>query len=184
MKKRALVVIDVQNEYFPGGKLELEAVQAAGAAVGRALAAARKTGMSVFHVRHENPDPAAARFAARSAGSEIASCAAPIEGEHVTTKHIVDSFAGTGLEAAIAASGAEELVVAGMMTHMCVDAFLRAATARGYPCILLSDACATRELEWGGRSVAAADVSTAFFAAFTFAGVRITDTESWAASLS
>jgi nicotinamidase-related amidase len=101
----------------------------------------------------------------------------------VTTKRIVDSFAGTELEEALVAAGAEELVVAGMMTHMCVDAFLRAATARGYPCVLLADACATRELEWGGRRVAAADVATSFFAAFTFAGVRITDTAAWAKTL-
>jgi nicotinamidase-related amidase len=183
MKKRALVVIDVQNEYFPGGKLELEGVRAAGEAVGRALAAARKAGIRVFHVRHENPDPQAARFAARTIGSEIAAYAAPLAEESVTTKYMVDSFAGTELEAALVDSGAEELVVAGMMTHMCVDAFLRAANARGYPCILLGDACATRELEWGGRRVAAADVSTAFFAAFTFAGVRIMDTGTWTASL-
>lgn len=183
MKKQALVVIDVQNEYFPGGKLELEGVEAAGEAVARALTAARKAGVPIFHIRHENSDPGAARFAAASTGSEIAPCAAPLPGESVTTKRIVDSFAGTDLEEALAESGAEELVAAGMMTHMCVDAFLRAAGARGYSCVLLGDACATRELEWGGRKVAAVEVKTAFFAAFTFAGVRITGTDEWAASL-
>ncbi len=183
MKKSALVVIDVQNEYFPGGKLELEGVRSAGDAVARALASARKAGIPVFHVRHENPDPAAARFAAASRGSRFAPCAEPEGNESVTVKRIVDSFAGTELAAELAAAGAEELVVAGMMTHMCVDAFLRAATARGYPCLLLGDACATRELEWGGRKVAAADVTAAFFAAFAFAGVRIADVDSWAADL-
>jgi Amidases related to nicotinamidase len=73
--------------------------------------------------------------------------------------------------------------VAGMMTHMCVDAFLRASNARGYPCSLLCDATATRDLEWGGRRVTADDVKAALYAAFAFFGVRMTSAPEWAAAL-
>jgi hypothetical protein len=66
---------------------------------------------------------------------------------------------------------------------MCVDAFLRAASARGFPCSLLVDATATRELEWAGRRVGAADVKAAFYAAFSFFGTRMLESRAWTESL-
>jgi nicotinamidase-related amidase len=179
---KALVLIDIQNEYFPGGKLELARPDAAAARARAALDVARERGLEVIHVRHENPDPAAARFRSGTPGVEIHSSVAPLAGELVVVKNKVDSFAGTGLEARLREKGIGELAVCGMMTHMCVDAFLRAATARDYPCVLLSDATATRDLEWGGRKVAAADVKAAFYAAFAFFGARLVGAGDWAAS--
>jgi nicotinamidase-related amidase len=183
MKKTALVLIDIQNEYFPGGALELVAPEAAARRARLALEAARAAGLRVIHVRHENMDPQATRFRADGPGSAIRAEVAPSAGELVVTKHKVDSFAGTGLEDYLREEGIEELAVCGMMTHMCVDAFLRAATARDYPCALIEDATATRDLEWGGRKVAAADVKAAFYAAFAFFGVRLVDADIWAASV-
>jgi nicotinamidase-related amidase len=183
MKKTALVLIDIQNEYFPGGALELVGPEAAARGARAALEAARKAGLRVIHVRHENADAQAARFRAGSPGSAIHASVAPAAGEFVVTKHKVDSFAGTGLDDYLREEDIEELAVCGMMTHMCVDAFLRAATARDYPCALIADATATRDLEWGGRSVAAADVKASFYAAFAFFGVRLVDADAWAAGL-
>jgi nicotinamidase-related amidase len=187
MKKTALVLIDIQNEYFPGGGLELVAPDAAllsaRLALEAARAAGRAAGLSVIHVRHENTEAQATRFRAGGPGSAIHAAVAPFAGELVVTKHKVDSFAGTGLEDYLREEGIEELAVCGMMTHMCVDAFLRAATARDYPCALIEDATATRDLEWGGRKVAAADVKAAFYAAFAFFGARLIDAEAWAAAL-
>jgi len=183
MKKTALVLIDIQNEYFPGGGLELADPEAAARRARLALEAARAAGLCVIHVRHENEDPQAARFRAGGSGSSIRDAVEPLAGELVVTKHGPDSFAGTGLEDYLREEGIEELAVCGMMTHMCVDAFLRAATARDYPCALIEDATATRDLEWGGRKVAAADVKAAFYAAFAFFGVRLVDAEAWAAAL-
>jgi nicotinamidase-related amidase len=180
MNKIALILIDIQNEYFPGGALELVGADEAAARARLALDAARAAGIPVVHVRHENADPKAARFRALAPGSEIRAAVAPLPGEEVVTKRAVDSFAGTGLEALLREKGIEGFAVCGMMTHMCVDAFLRAATARGYPCTLLTDATATRDLEWGGRRVVAADVKTAFYAAFSFFGVKMLEVESWA----
>jgi nicotinamidase-related amidase len=183
MKKTAFVLIDIQNEYFPGGGLELVGADAAADRARAALDAARAAGLAVIHVRHENAGPEAPRFRAGHSGSEIRAAVAPAPGELVVTKHVVDSFAGTGLEAYLREGRIEEIAVCGMMTHMCVDAFLRAATARDYPCALIADATATRDLEWGGRKVAAADVKAAFYAAFAFFGVRIADAKDWAGSL-
>jgi nicotinamidase-related amidase len=180
---KALVLIDIQNEYFPGGKLELVEPEAAAARARAALEAARAAGVEVIHVRHENPDPAAARFRAGTQAVAIHTSVSPLPGELVVVKSKVDSFAGTGLEAFLREKGIGEIAVCGMMTHMCVDAFLRAATARDYPCVLLVDATATRDLEWGGRKVAAADVTAAFYAAFAFFGARLVGAADWAASL-
>jgi len=145
MKTKALVLIDIQNDYFPGGGLELVGPEAAAAAAARALSAARAAGLLVVHVRHENQDPRSTRFRPGSDGAGIRDAVAPLPGELVITKRRVDSFAGTGLEAALRAAGVEEIAVAGMMTHMCVDAFLRAATARDFGCSLLVAAQGARQ---------------------------------------
>lgn len=183
MKKRALVIIDIQNEYFPGGAFPLSGPEAAAQEARCALEAARQAGLVVIHVRHENADDASPRFRAGSEGAAIHRLVSPLEGEAIVTKRRVDSFAGTGLEGLLRSSGVEEIAVAGMMTHMCVDAFLRAATARDYQCVLLADATATRDLEWASRAVAAADVEAAFCAAFSFFGVAVTSAAEWARGL-
>jgi nicotinamidase-related amidase len=183
MPKKALVLIDIQNEYFPGGGLELVGPEAAAAAARTALEAARAAGILVVHVMHENLDPEAMRFRAGAARAEINATVAPLPGETVIKKHKVDSFEGTSLDGLLRRAGIEEIAVAGMMIHMCVDAFLRAADARDYRCSLLVDAAATRDLEWGGRSLSASDAKTAFYAAFAFFGVRMLETAEWAKSL-
>jgi nicotinamidase-related amidase len=183
MKKRALVLIDIQYEYFPGGNLELVEPEAAAARARVALDAARAAGIPVVHVRHENPAPNAARFRPGTPLAEIHASVAPLAGELVVVKNRVDSFAGTGLEAYFRDLGIDEIAVCGMMTHMCVDAFLRAMSARDRGCVLLSDATATRDLEWGGRKVAAADVKAAFYAAFAFFGTSLVGAADWAESL-
>jgi nicotinamidase-related amidase len=183
MATKALVLIDIQREYFPGGGLELVAPEPAAAAAATALAAARAQGLLVVHVRHENAGPEAPRFRAGSAGAEIHPAVAPFEGEKIVTKRKVDSFAGTGLEAFLRARGIEEIAVGGMMIHMCVDSFLRAATAMDFHCSLLVDATATRDLEWGGRVVVSPDVTAALCAAFSFFGVRILEAGAWAREL-
>jgi nicotinamidase-related amidase len=57
------------------------------------------------------------------------------------------------------------LVIVGMMTHMCIDTPTRAAADLGFECVLVHDACATRDLSFGGRMVPAATVQGAFMAA-------------------
>lgn len=93
-------------------------------------------------------------------------------------KHFPNAFRDTPLLTLLKEKGVTDLVLAGMMTHMCVDTTTRAAFDLGFSCILAHDACATRDLAHNGRTVAAADVQTAYMAALGQVFARITDAES------
>lgn len=165
MAEQALVIIDIQNDYFPGGKMPLEGADAAAANAARALEKFRKEGAPVFHVRHLSTRPGATFFIPGTPGAEIHAAVRPAAGEQVIEKNFPNSFRGTALEQALKEAGAKELVVAGMMTHMCVDASVRQAADLGYKVTLLADACATREQSFGGEKVPARQVQAAFLAA-------------------
>jgi nicotinamidase-related amidase len=165
MPDTALVVIDIQNDYFPGGAMELEGAGAAGAKAGSALDHFRKSGLPVFHVRHLSVRPGATFFLPGTRGAEIHPSVKPLSGEPIIEKNFPNSFRGTPLEGFLKESGVKNLVVAGMMTHMCVDASVRHAADLGYKITLLSDACATRAQTFGGETVPARQVHAAFLAA-------------------
>jgi len=165
MPERALVIIDIQNDYFPGGKMELEGADAAAANAGKALARFRKEGVPVIHVRHLSVRPGSSFFIPGTAGAEIHAAVKPQAGEKVIEKNFSNSFRGTELERVLKDAGVKELVVAGMMTHMCVDASVRQAADLGYKVTLLGDACATRAQSFAGETVPARQVHAAFLAA-------------------
>ena len=165
MPERALVIIDIQNDYFPGGAMALEGADAAAANASKALARARQEGVPVFHVRHLSTRPGATFFIPGTQGAEIHAAVRPLGGERVIEKNFPNSFRGTDLERALKDAGIKELVVAGMMTHMCVDASVRHAADLGYKVTLLGDACATRAQSFGGETVPARQVHAAFLAA-------------------
>jgi nicotinamidase-related amidase len=98
---------------------------------------------------------------------------APLASERVITKHFPNSFRGTQLAELLRASKVERLAIAGMMTHMCIDATTRAAADLGFECQLAHDACATRDLAFGGSKVAAKDVHTAFLASLNGAFAKV-----------
>ena len=161
----ALLLVDIQNDYFPGGRMELEGSVEAGGKAAEVLSAFRGSGWPVVHVRHESVKPGAAFFLPGTAGAEIHDGVRPLPGEVVATKHFPNSFRETGLKDRLDSLAVGRLVIAGMMTHMCVDATTRAAFDLGFECTVLSDACATRDLIFEGRCVAAVDVQAAFLAA-------------------
>ena len=165
MPERALLIIDIQNDYFPGGPMELEGADAAAANASKALARARQDGLPVFHVRHLSTRPGATFFIPGTQGAEIHAAVRPHGKERIIEKNFQNSFRGTGLERALKDAGVKELVVAGMMTHMCVDATVRQAADLGYKVTLLGDACATRAQTFGGETVPARQVHAAFLAA-------------------
>jgi nicotinamidase-related amidase len=165
MADPALVVIDIQNDYFPDGKMALEAPEAAAANAARALADFRRRNWPVFHVRHLSVRPGATFFIPGTAGAEIHESVRPRDGEPIVEKNFPNSFRSTPLDSMLKSAGIGELVVAGMMTHMCVDASVRQAADLGYKVTLLGDACATRAQSYGGESVPARQVHAAFLAA-------------------
>jgi nicotinamidase-related amidase len=179
MPKRALVLIDIQNDYFPGGKWTLRGIESAADNAARVLAAARAAGDLVVHVRHEFPTPDAPFFAPGSEGAKIHPKVRNFEGEPVVLKHHVNSFRETDLEAILDRHGVEEVVICGAMSHMCIDAGTRAASDLGYKCVVVHDACATRDQEFEGAVVPAAQVHAAFMAALRFGYAKLVATEEY-----
>src|SRR5262249_36712496 len=134
MPKRALVLIDIQNDYFPGGKWALSGIESAADNAAKLLASARAAGDLVVHVRRESPTADGPFFAPGAEGSKIHEKVKNIEGEAVVLKNQVNSFRETGLKAILDRHGIEEVVICGAMSHMCVDAGTRAASDLGYKC--------------------------------------------------
>jgi len=165
MSDTTLIIVDLQNDYFPGGAMELEGAEAAGERAAQALAEFRKRGWPVVHVRHLSVRPGATFFVPGTPGAEIHASVRPAAGEAVVEKNFPNSFRNTDLGKRLEALGAKHLVIAGMMTHMCVDATVRQAADLGYRVTLMADACATREQSYAGERVPAKQVHTAFLAA-------------------
>ena len=163
--KPALILIDIQNDYFPGGKMELEGSPEASLQAATLLQTFRTKGLPLVHIQHVSNRPGASFFLPDTEGVNIHANAAPRAGETVLQKHFPNGFRGTTLLQHLRALGADHLVIAGMMTHMCVDATTRAAFDQGFSCSLAHDACATRALAFGELHVPAAQVHAAFVAA-------------------
>jgi nicotinamidase-related amidase len=171
--QQALLLVDIQNDYFPGGAMELVGSPAAGSNAGRLLRSFRQSGRPIIHIQHVSTRPGATFFLPGTTGVQIHACVAPDEGEVVFQKNFPNSFRGTPLLEHLRGLQATQLVIAGMMTHMCIDTTTRAAVDLGFQCVLASDACATRSLSFGGATVSAENVQSAFLAALsgTFASV-------------
>lgn len=164
---KALLIVDIQNDYFPGGKMELEGSEAASLRAGEMLAAFRERRMPIVHMQHISLRPGATFFLPDTEGVEIHGNVAPVDEELVIQKHFPNSFRDTALLEHLRQRGIQELVIAGMMTHMCVDATTRAAADLGFSCFLAHDACATRSLSFGGTKVPADHVHCSFVSALS-----------------
>jgi len=165
MPDTALVIIDIQNDYFPGGAMELEGADAAGTKASEILKNFRERKLPVIHVQHLSVSPGSTFFIPGTRGAEIHAAVQPASGESVIEKNFPNAFRNTSLGENLERLGVNNLVVAGMMTHMCVDASVRQAADLGYKVTLLGDACATRAQSYGGETVPARQVHAAFLAA-------------------
>lgn len=167
MTKRAVVVVDLQNEYLPDGKLPLHQVDRAIENAAKVIEDARARGEQVIHIRHEQPG--APFFVPGTEGVEIIPSVSPRTGETVIVKNHPNSFRDTPLKRVLDEQGIEEVVIVGAMSHMCIGATARAATDHGYKTSVVEDACATMDLEFGGVKVPAEQVHAANMAALAFA---------------
>lgn len=179
MSKRAILVVDIQNEYFPAGKLPLVGMEAATANAARVIAAGRDRGDLIVNIRHEAAAADSPIFTPGSDGVQFNEAVQPAAGEPVIVKNFPNSFRETGLKELLDRNGVEEVTVVGAMSHMCIDAAARAATDLGYRTTTIHDACATRDQEFGGVTVPASEVHAAIMAALSFAYGDVVDTESW-----
>ncbi|MBI5552292.1 MAG: cysteine hydrolase [Desulfobacterales bacterium] len=179
----ALLSIDIQNDYFPGGRMALEGSVAAGRKAGQILSLFREKGLALVHIQHLSTRPDATFFIAGTDGVQIHADVQPVAGEPVIQKHYPNAFRETQLLAHLRSQQIEHVVIAGMMTHMCVDATTRAAFDHGFRCTVLHDACATRTLAFGNVTVPAMQVHAAFLAALGAVYAKIADTDGFCASL-
>lgn len=177
MNDTALVLIDIQNDYFPGGKMTLEGPEEAARQASRVLDHFRHYSLPVFHVRHESVFAGRTFMTPGTPGAEIHPLVKPQEGEAVFTKHYPNAFRQTGLLEALQKKSIGHLVFAGMMTHMCIDTSVRAGFDLGFRATLLHDATATRALSFGDRMVPAEEVQGAFIAALGQIFATVVDTE-------
>lgn len=143
----ALLLIDIQKFYFPGGAVELVEPEKAAENAQKVLTFFRKNNGTVVHVAHKV-----------KAGGEIHEMVSPLEGEKVIVKKEVSCFKGTDLHWLLQNKGINKVVLVGMQTHMCLEGGTRAASDLGYKCIVIHDACATRDLKFGETKVKACDV--------------------------
>lgn len=175
--KTALLIIDIQNDYFPKGRMELSESDMAASCAARLLNAFRHAQWPVFHVQHISTKPGAAFFLPGTSGADIHPSVAPLPGEPVITKHFPNSFRDTCLLEQLREQDVDSLLICGMMTHMCIDATVRAAFDLGFTCTVAHDACATRELIFNGRRIPAEHVHGSIMAALeaVYARLKVTD---------
>jgi nicotinamidase-related amidase len=162
---RALLIIDIQRDYFPGGNLPLVEPEAAAERAGRVLEAFRASGDPVVHVQHVWDAPDAEYLRPGTPGFEIHEAVRPEGDEPVVQKTEPNAFVGTGLEEDLRDRGIDAVVVTGMMSSMCVDATVRAAVDLGFAATVVHDACAAPDLEFGGDTIPGRSVHGAFMAA-------------------
>jgi len=162
LRDSALIMIDCQNTYRRG-VMQLDGAEDAFAEAARLLARARADGVPVFHVMHD-AGPGSPYDITAEIG-QISSEVAPDAGEPVIVKHYPSSFVQTGLGELLEKAGRRDLVLAGFMTHMCVNSTARDAFNLGYRPAIVASATATRELPVpGGAPVPAATLQSATLA--------------------
>jgi nicotinamidase-related amidase len=173
----ALLIVDIQNDYFPGGKMELVGSNDAATIALGLLSAFRNTNRPVIHVQHISAKPGASFFLPNTCGVEINDLVKPFENETVIQKNFPNSFRNTSLLEYLNRKKINRLVICGMMTHMCIDATTRAAFDYGFDCIIAENACATRNLMLNDEIVSARYVHLAFLSALNsiYASVINTD---------
>ena len=179
----ALIVIDLQRDYFAEGKFPLPGIERTVERAAQLIALFRSSGMPVIHVRHVERDPAVGFLLDDTPGIEIDSRVAPRGEDMLITKHYPNAFRDTTLAKILHVLGAKELFFCGAMSNLCVDATVRAAFDMGYRCTVIEDACAASDLEFGGNVIPATLVHGAFMAALASAYGEVVDLKTFSERL-
>ena len=172
-----LILVDLQNDYFPSGRMQLAGIEAAAAKAAGLLGLFREHNWPVFFIQHIATGENASFFLPDTAGVEIHPSLQPTPGEVLIRKHYPNSFRETNLQAALEDACVVKLVICGAMSHMCIDATTRAAADLNFECTVIADACATRDLQFGDESIPSEQVHGAFMAALGAAYARIASSE-------
>lgn len=163
--------------------MELVAMGAAADAAASVLEEFRRRERRVYHIQHVSTRPGATFFVPGTEGMETHESVAPMDGEPLIQKNFPNSFRDTSLLETLRGDAVEHLVICGAMSHMCIDATTRAAFDHGFSCSVVSDACATRDLQFEGKTVSAGDVHAAFMAALAVPYASVVTARELAAEL-
>lgn len=166
--KKALLLIDIQKDYFENGRNALIGSDVACKNAKVVLDWFRNNHLPVIHIQHVAIRSDATFFLPNTVGVEIHDLMKPIETEKVIVKHFPNSFRGTDLLKHLKLLEIKELIICGMMTHMCVDSTIRASKDLGFKCLIIGDACATKDLILAGQTISATEVQKSFLAALSY----------------
>ncbi len=166
--KKALILIDIQNDYFKGGNMPLFESEKVIINAQKLLQQFRQNSYLVVHIQHISTREDASFFIADTDGVQIHQQVIPTATEKVITKNYPNSFRDTELLDFLTEHDVKKLVIVGMMTHMCVDATVRAGKDLGFDIEVIANACTTKDLEIFGKKVKATDVQTAFLSALNY----------------
>ncbi len=140
----ALLVIDLQKDYFPGGKFPLWNADGCKLNVIHAITAAQKAEMPVILIQHIAENGMAPFFNKNTPGAEIISdVRAIVPDAPVVIKHSADAFLKTDLEAVLQKLCVNKLLICGMMTQNCVTFTALSKEAEKYRPVILSNCCTT-----------------------------------------
>lgn len=171
-----LILVDFQNDYFPGGNMELVGIEEAALNAQMLLNEFRKSKLPVIHVQHISARPDATFFLPDTDGANINQMVTPKGDEIVVVKNFPNSFRNTALLEILKKEKTDQLVICGAMSHMCIDATTRAAFDLGFSCMVAEDACATRDLVFKGKTIKASEVHASFMAALSVPYAKVTST--------
>lgn len=175
----ALLLIDIQNDYFEGGSNPLVGSYEASLNARKILDNFRAKNLPVIHIQHISSRPGATFFLSGTNGAEIHNNVKPFGNETVIEKHFPNSFRETSLLTCLSSNNITNLVVCGMMTHMCVDASVRAAKDLGFNCTLIDDACATKDLAINNLVIESKQVHYSFLAALGYFYATVLNTSAF-----
>ena len=175
--KPALVLVDIQQDYFPKGRMEVVGAVEASQVAQRLLDHFREKDLPIVHIQHIAARPNATFLLPDTEGINFHESVKPLPNEMVIKKHFPNSFRDTGLQEYLLSGKIRELVICGMMSHMCIDATTRAAFDMGYACMVAHDACATRNLVFNGLDIPAKHVHGSYMAALGAVFAKVSSAE-------
>ncbi len=172
-----LILIDLQNDYFVGGNMELVNIGQATENARRLLKQFRNKNLPIIHIQHISIRPEATFFLPNTKGVEINEMVSPLRDEKIVQKNYPNSFRETELLEILKETKNDTVVICGAMSHMCVDATTRAAFDYGFNCVVVEDACATRNLVFKDKTIKASDVHASFMAALAVPYAQVLNTK-------
>lgn len=175
----ALLLLEIQNDYFPHGRVPLEKSIEASAKAQMVLHAYRENKLPIIHVQHISTHPNASYFLPCTKGADFYTSVYPAKHETIIKKHYPNSFKDTSLLNHLTKNHIDHLVICGMMTHLAIDATVRAAYDLGFSCTVLHDACSARQLEFNHSVISALNVHQAFLAALQSTYATVIGTEDY-----